>query len=92
MSKPNHKAARLESGATSASSPATPADPTGRTTANELKTQTSRPVSAGGGVKRGDQRDRHPSFSTGKVRRDGGRAGPLGASGRKSGPKSGTAD
>jgi hypothetical protein len=57
-------------------------------TENERRTQVNRGVTAGGGMKRGDRRDTHPSFSTGKVNRDGGRAGPLGASGRKSGPKS----
>ena len=83
MSKPNHKAARLGSGGTAAINPAVPSAATGRHSANELKTQTHRGVQAGG-VKR----DTHPSFSTGKVHRDGGRAGPLGAAGRKGGPKS----
>jgi hypothetical protein len=70
-------------------------NPTHRTTDNELSTQASRPQGPGGGVRRGDRRDTHPSFSTGKGGRgstagkapDGGRSGPLGASGRKSGPK-----
>jgi hypothetical protein len=69
-------------------------NPTHRTSPNELQTQASRPVSSGT-VHRGDRRDTHPSFSTGKggrgstagKARDGGRSGPLGASGRKSGPK-----
>ena len=95
MSKPNHKAERLSVVPTAGKSAGTHAEipsPTGRHSANALKTQTSRGVKAGGGVKRGDQRDTHPSFSTGKVRKDGGRAGPLGASGRKGGPKSGTGE
>ena len=70
-------------------------NPTHRTTENEQSTQASRPQGPGGGVQRGDRRDTHPSFSTGKggrgstagKARDGGRSGPLGASGRKSGPK-----
>ena len=57
----------------------------------------NRGVKSGAGPHRGDRRDTHPSFSTGKAgrgstaghARDGGRSGPLGASGRKSGPKSG---
>lgn len=89
MSKPNHKAARLESGHTTATNPAVPEAATGRHTVNEMNTQANRPQGQGAGnVKRGDRRDTHPSFSTGKVHRDGGRAGPLGASGRKGGPKS----
>jgi hypothetical protein len=61
---------------------------TGRHTQNEFKTQVSRSVTAGAGTKRGNRRDTHPSFSTGKVRKDGGRAGPLGHATRKGGPKS----
>ncbi len=61
----------------------------GRHTENEHSTQVSRSVTSGAGPKRGDRRDTHPSFSTGKVRRDGGRAGPLGKSTRKGGPKTG---
>jgi hypothetical protein len=64
-----------------------PESSTGRHTPIELKTQVSRGVSPGGGTHRGDRRDTHPSFSTGKVNRDGGRSGPLGASTRKRGPK-----
>lgn len=92
MSKPNHKADRLNAIPGNATNPAVPSAPTGRHTEHELKTQANRGVTAGGGVKRGDRRDTHPSFSTGKVNRDGGRAGPLGASGRKSGPQSGKAE
>ena len=70
-------------------------NPTHRTTPNELQTQANRPVGPGAGIHRGDRRDTHPSFSTGKggrgstagKARNGGRSGPLGASGRKSGPK-----
>ena len=40
---------------------------TGRTTPVELKTQASRPQGAGV-VKRGDRRDMHPLYSTGKNR------------------------
>ena len=74
-------------------SPAQPSDPTGRDV--ELNPQVNNPV--GPGVShRGDRRDTHPSYSTGKAGRgsntggehNGGRDGPLGASGRKSGPKS----
>ncbi len=68
-----------------------------RHTRNEQMTQTSRAVGPGAGIHRGDRRDTHPSFSTGKggrgstagKARDGGRSGPLGKSGRKSGPQSG---
>jgi hypothetical protein len=68
-----------------------------RHTPNEQFTQTNRPVGPGAGIHRGDRRDTHPSFSTGKggrgstagKARDGGRSGPLGKSGRKSGPQSG---
>ena len=71
------------------------ANPTHRTAPVELQTQTSRPTSSST-VHRGDRRDTHPSFSTGKGGRgstagkapNGGRSGPLGASGRKSGPQS----
>ncbi len=67
---------------------------TNRTSPIEQKTQTSRAVSPGAGIRRGDRRDTHPSYSTGKAgrgssagpQRDGGRAGPKGASTRKSGP------
>jgi hypothetical protein len=61
---------------------------TGRHTQNEFKTQVSRSVTAGAGTKRGNRRDTHPSFSTGKVRKDGGRAGPLGRSTQKGGQQS----
>lgn len=93
MSKPNHKTARLEAGApqTNAMNPAVPEATTGRHAEAELRTQANRGITAGAGVKRGDRRDTHPSYSTGKVHRDGGRSGPLGASGRRSGPKSGGA-
>ncbi|HEX8325040.1 MAG TPA: hypothetical protein VF595_14140 [Tepidisphaeraceae bacterium] len=89
MSKPNHKTARLE-GAVPVSSKvhAEIENPTGRHSEHELRTQANRGITAGGGVKRGDRRDTHPSYSTGKVNRDGGRAGPLGASGRRNGPQS----
>jgi len=97
MSKPNHKKARLEAGPVgeggrlvSATNPGAVGGPTGRHTEHELRTQATRGINAGGGVKRGDRRDTHPSYSTGKVHRDGGRAGPLGASGRRNGPQSGT--
>ncbi|HQY88383.1 MAG TPA: hypothetical protein PK402_06975 [Tepidisphaeraceae bacterium] len=67
-----------------------------RNTQNEKMTQVSRSVGPGTGH-RGDRRDTHPSFSTGKggrgstagKARDGGRSGPLGKSGRKGGPKTG---
>ena len=70
-------------------------NPTHRTSPIELQTQANRPVGPGAGIHRGDRRDTHPSFSTGKggrgstagKARNGGRSGPLGASGRKSGPK-----
>ena len=95
MSKPNHKAERLSGGAPvggkTAAVTAEIVNPTGRHSPQELHTQATRPVSAGGGVKRGDRRDMHPSYSTGKVNRDGGRSGPLGASGRRNGPQSGGA-
>lgn len=70
-------------------------NPTHRTTPNELITQTNRPQGPGAGMHRGDRRDTHPSYSTGKggrgstagKARDGGRSGPLGASGRRTGPQ-----
>ena len=94
MSKPNHKSMRLESqipgqkGRTT-SIPPQDVSATRRHTQIEMETQANRPVGSGGGVKRGDRRDMHPSYSTGKNNRDGGRSGPLGASGRKRGPQSG---
>jgi len=97
MSKPNHKKERLETAPVqadgrlvSATNPAIASAMTGRHTENELRTQVNQSVTAGGGTKRGDRRDTHPSYSTGKVHRDGGRAGPLGASGRRHGPQSDT--
>lgn len=86
-------------GRTSIAKPQSPA-PTRRSKQIEQKTQTSRSVKAGAGIHRGDRRDTHPSFSTGKggrgstagKARDGGRSGPLGKAGRKSGPKSGDQD
>lgn len=70
-------------------------NPTHRTTPNELTTQVNRPQGPGAGIHRGDRRDTHPSYSTGKGGRgstagkapNGGRSGPLGASGRRSGPE-----
>jgi hypothetical protein len=72
--------------------PAEASDPTGRNV--QLETQVNNPVGPGPSH-RGDRRDTHPSFATGKggrgstagKARNGGRSGPLGASGRKSGPK-----
>lgn len=61
-----------------------------RQTMNEFKTQVSRSVKAGAGLKRGNRRDTHPSFSTGKTHTQGGRAGPLGRSTRKGGPETGS--
>lgn len=71
------------------------ANPTHRVSPNELYTQANRPTGPGAGIHRGDRRDTHPSYTTGKAgrgstagkARDGGRSGPLGASSRKSGPK-----
>ncbi|HEX8342102.1 MAG TPA: hypothetical protein VF624_14445 [Tepidisphaeraceae bacterium] len=84
MSKPNHKKARLETGPTGSVSEGV----TGGSAPINVRAQTNRPVGSGGGnIHRGDRRDTHPSYSTGKVNRDGGRAGPLGASTRKSGPR-----
>lgn len=73
--------------------PAEASDPTGRNV--QQRTQVNNAVGTGPSG-RGDRRDTHPSFSTGKGGRgstagkapDGGRSGPLGASGRKSGPQS----
>jgi hypothetical protein len=70
-------------------------NPTHRTSPQELTTQVNRPQGPGAGIHRGDRRDTHPSYSTGKggrgstagKARNGGRSGPLGASGRKSGPQ-----
>lgn len=69
-------------------------NPTHRTSPNELQTQANNPQ-GNGVLHRGDRRDTHPSYSTGKggrgstagKARNGGRSGPLGASTRKSGPK-----
>ncbi|HEY0010096.1 MAG TPA: hypothetical protein VGB55_15335 [Tepidisphaeraceae bacterium] len=83
MSKPNHKKMRLETGPTGSVGPGV----VGGSVPTSLM-QTNRPMGSGGGnIHRGDRRDTHPSYSTGKVSRDGGRAGPLGASTRKSGPR-----
>jgi hypothetical protein len=87
MSKPNHARERLETAGPNGTLPSdklatSPNGPGG------MQAQVNRPVSAGPSH-RGDRRDTHPSFSTGKGgNRDGGRSGPLGAAGRKSGPKS----
>lgn len=62
-----------------------PASATGRRTDNEHKTQASRPVSSGAGPRRGDRRDMHPLYSTGKTHSKGGKRGPIGASTRKGG-------
>jgi hypothetical protein len=87
---PNGKPAAAKKGSSAPSAVDLTVDKlaTHRHTENELRTQTNRGITAGGGVKRGDRRDTHPSFSTGKVSRDGGRSGPLGRATRKSGPKS----
>jgi hypothetical protein len=60
--------------------------PTKRHTINEKMTQASRPVGAGAGIRRGNRRDTHPLFSTGKDARAGGKRGPTGRSTRKGGP------
>ncbi|HEX8915022.1 MAG TPA: hypothetical protein VF796_21900 [Humisphaera sp.] len=59
--------------------------PTHRSSQNELKTQANRPIGNGGGVQRGDRRDMHPLYSTGKNKTVGGKRGPIGASTRKGG-------
>ncbi len=61
---------------------------TGRHTPIEQKTQVSRAIGNGAGTKRGNRRDMHPVFSTGKTKSAGGKPGPSGRSTRKGGPDS----
>lgn len=78
-------------------SPAEASDPTGRNAPSAIRQQVNQSVGPGPSH-RGDRRDTHPSFSTGKggrgstagKARNGGRSGPLGASGRNGGPQSGS--
>lgn len=59
--------------------------PTHRAREVEHKTQANRPVGSGAGPRRGDRRDMHPKFSTGKTHSKGGKRGPIGRSTRKGG-------
>lgn len=72
-------------GRTSITSRDLPVAATHRRTENEHKTQANRPVSSGAGPRRGDRRDMHPKFSTGKTHSKGGKRGPIGRSTRKGG-------
>ena len=79
------KNAKAPRGRTSITSRDLPVSSTRRRTENEHKTQASRPVSSGAGPRRGDRRDMHPKFSTGKTHSKGGKRGPNGRSTRKGG-------
>jgi hypothetical protein len=78
--------AKKPRGRTAATTKAINPAPTHRISPNELRTQANRPVgSGGGGLHRGDRRDMHPLFSTGKDKVKGGKRGPIGRSTRKGG-------
>lgn len=81
MDKSNTKAPR---GRTTANKPQDPA-PTHRSKPVEQLTQANRPIGPGAGIHRGDRRDTHPLFSTGKNKSQGGKRGPIGNSTRKGG-------
>ena len=76
--------AKEQRGRTTAVKPQDPA-PTHRHKQVELRTQANRPIGNGGGVQRGDRRDTHPLYSTGKNKSQGGKRGPIGRSTRKGG-------
>ena len=58
---------------------------TGRPTESEQRSMTNRPVGPGAGIHRGDRRDPHPLFTTGKTNTAGGKRGPIGNSTRRGG-------
>jgi hypothetical protein len=83
MDKSNAKKAR---GRTARTTKSLDPSPTHRISPVEARTQTNRAIGGkGGGLHRGDRRDMHPLFSTGKDKVKGGKRGPIGASTRKGG-------
>ena len=78
-------AAKQPKGRTARTTKSLDPNPTHRISPNELRTQATRPIGNGGGVQRGDRRDMHPLFSTGKDKVKGGKRGPIGRSTRKGG-------
>ena len=93
MSKPSAKKilgmdrsnAKKPRGRTAATTKSLDPNPTHRISPQEIRTQANRPIGSGGGLKRGDRRDMHPLYSTGKDKSQGGRRGPIGSSTRKGG-------
>lgn len=81
----DHSTTKSPRGRTSITDKISDVAPTKRHTPIEKSTQANRPVSAGAGPRRGDRRDMHPLFSTGKNKVKGGKRGPIGNSTRKGG-------
>jgi len=81
----DHSTTKAARGRTSITGKVVDPAPTKRHKPVEQFTQANRPVNAGAGPRRGDRRDMHPLFSTGKDKVKGGRRGPIGASTRKGG-------
>jgi hypothetical protein len=85
MDRSNTKKAR---GRTAATTSKLNPNPTHRISPQEVRTQANRPMGRGSGsgaLHRGDRRDMHPLFSTGKNKVKGGKRGPIGNSTRKGG-------
>lgn len=81
----DHSTTKAPRGRTSISDKVSKVAPTTPHTPIEQSTQANRPVSAGAGPRRGDRRDTHPLYSTGKDKVKGGKRGPIGNSTRKGG-------
>jgi hypothetical protein len=83
---PPSKPAKAPRGRTAQTTKSLDPNPTGRISPIETQTQTNRAIGRGGGaLHRGDRRDMHPLFSTGKNKSQGGKRGPIGRSTRKGG-------
>ena len=77
MAKSDPSTGKPARGRTSITGSDLPVSATRRHTEAEHKTQASRPVSSGAGPRRGDRRDMHPLYSTGKTHTKGGKRGPI---------------